>query len=314
MLPALRQIGSRSAPIAFASMGAIDRRATLARRRWLARQPTFSELKSQPCTHRQIVDPRCRAIAAEIDVKPVMHRKQWEWCFIIRALLDRGLVREGARGVGFGVGREPIVGALAARGCTLVATDLPSAADGVAVWHETQQHAASFADLDPRNLCDPELLRARVAFRPLDMRAIPADLTGFDFCWSACAFEHLGTLTAGLEFVERSLAALRPGGTAVHTTEWNVSSNRHTVESGGTGRVPRSRPARTRSTASGCWSPNRVPVGDRALGGRLPPRERTLQRCAPARRVPRRGDHELRPHHPARVKASARTRPRRFRA
>lgn len=173
-------------------------------------------------------------LAAEVDAKPLVHRKQWEWCFIVQALVDAGLAQEGARGLGFGVGREPIVGALASRGCTLVATDLPVAADGVAVWHETQQHAASFADLDPRGLCRRELLQERVSFRPLDMRAIPTELTGFDFCWSACAFEHLGSLDAGLDFVERSLATLRPGGIAVHTTEWNVSSNRNTVESGGT--------------------------------------------------------------------------------
>jgi hypothetical protein len=66
------------------------------------------------------------------------------------------------------------------------------------------------------------------------MRAIPDDLTGFDFCWSACSLEHLGSLEAGARFVEASLATLAPGGIAVHTTEFNVGSDGETIASGPT--------------------------------------------------------------------------------
>jgi hypothetical protein len=66
------------------------------------------------------------------------------------------------------------------------------------------------------------------------MRDIPADLRDFDFCWSACSLEHIGTLDAGLEFIEQSIETLRPGGIAVHTTEFNLHSNDDTVESGPT--------------------------------------------------------------------------------
>ena len=66
------------------------------------------------------------------------------------------------------------------------------------------------------------------------MNALPADLTGFDFAWSSCALEHLGTLAAGMDFVVAQMACLRPGGVAVHTTEYLVSSNDATVEAGGT--------------------------------------------------------------------------------
>ena len=66
------------------------------------------------------------------------------------------------------------------------------------------------------------------------MNAVPADLTGFDFAWSSCALEHLGTLAAGMDFVVAQMACLRPGGVAVHTTEYLVSSNDATVEAGGT--------------------------------------------------------------------------------
>jgi hypothetical protein len=66
------------------------------------------------------------------------------------------------------------------------------------------------------------------------MNAIPDDLRGFDFTWSSCALEHLGSLGAGMDFVVRQMDCLRPGGTAVHTTEYILSSDDDTVETGGT--------------------------------------------------------------------------------
>jgi hypothetical protein len=63
------------------------------------------------------------------------------------------------------------------------------------------------------------------------MNAIPADLAGsFDFCWSTCAFEHLGSIERGLGFVEASLETLRPGGVAVHTTEFNLRDGDETID------------------------------------------------------------------------------------
>ena len=56
----------------------------------------------------------------------------------------------------------------------------------------------------------------------------------YDFVWSVCALEHLGNLERGLEFVERSLSVLKPGGVAVHTTEFNADSNEKTLGTGGT--------------------------------------------------------------------------------
>jgi hypothetical protein len=60
---------------------------------------------------------------------------------------------------------------------------------------------------------------------------LPWDET-FDFIWSSCAIEHLGSLKAGMSFVKDAMALLRPGGVAVHTTEFNVSSNKETLTEG----------------------------------------------------------------------------------
>jgi hypothetical protein len=72
-----------------------------------------------------------------------------------------------------------------------------------------------------------------VNFRPVDMRdlRLPWDET-FDFLWSSCSLEHLGSLEAGMDFVKQSTDLLKPGGVAVYTTEFNVSSNDETLTSG----------------------------------------------------------------------------------
>jgi SAM-dependent methyltransferase len=66
------------------------------------------------------------------------------------------------------------------------------------------------------------------------MNHIPKDLRGFDFIWSSCSLEHLGSLKHGEYFVYNAMRCLKPGGIAVHTTEYNFSSNEETLDTGGT--------------------------------------------------------------------------------
>jgi len=54
----------------------------------------------------------------------------------------------------------------------------------------------------------------------------------FDFIWSACSLEHLGSLRQSIESVLNSLRYLKPGGVAIHTTEYNISSNWDTLDRG----------------------------------------------------------------------------------
>ena len=48
-------------------------------------------------------------------------------------------------------------------------------------------------------------LTRRVSFRAVDMNTIAADLTDFDFCWSSCCFEHLGSIDHGLQFIHNTM-------------------------------------------------------------------------------------------------------------
>lgn len=47
---------------------------------------------------------------------PRLHRKQWEFYFICKALAERGRLSTGCRGLGFGVGLEPLPALFASYG------------------------------------------------------------------------------------------------------------------------------------------------------------------------------------------------------
>lgn len=162
------------------------------------------------------------------------HRKVWEHVFICQALWEREAIRADARGLGFGVGREPLTAFFASKGCDVLATDLASEQAAEAGWSATAQHADSLEGLWWPGLCERSAFDRRVQFQVCDMNQVPDALSGFDFCWSACSLEHLGSIEHGLAFIERSLQCLKPGGWAVHTTEFNLSSDTHTVSQGGT--------------------------------------------------------------------------------
>jgi hypothetical protein len=176
-----------------------------------------------------IMHPRYFELCQMMGAHPVWHRKQWEWVFLAHHLVD--FIRPGMRGLGFGCGTEPLPALYASLGTSIVATD---AEDDQGQWSIGNQWSDSIERLLCPNIIEDDLLRERVSFRPCDMNNIAPDLRDFDFTWSSCAFEHLGSLAAGLDFVVNSIDTLRPGGIAVHTTEFNLSSNGDTVDSGGT--------------------------------------------------------------------------------
>jgi hypothetical protein len=191
-------------------------------------------VRSRVCTKSQVREPWFTAWCGELGESPRAHRKLWERAYVAHVLDTLALLAPGARGLGFAVGREPLVALFAGRGCRVVATDLPLDAKEARAWRLSGQLGQGLDDLRSDSLCDQDRFHELVTWRSVDMRAVPDDLRGFDFCWSACALEHLGSLEAGVTFVERSLGTLRPGGVAVHTTEYNVRSDDDTVATGPT--------------------------------------------------------------------------------
>jgi hypothetical protein len=162
--------------------------------------------------------------------EPRLHRKLWEHVFVAAHLEAAGALREGRRGLGFGVGTEPLPAAFAAGGTALVCTDLEVERAAAAGWAATGQHAASLDQLNRHGICVKDEFERLVRHETCDMNAISGHLRDFDFCWSSCSLEHLGSIQAGCDFVKNSLETLKPGGIAVHTTEFNISSNDLTID------------------------------------------------------------------------------------
>jgi SAM-dependent methyltransferase len=159
-----------------------------------------------------------------------LHRKLWEWAAVAQALDERGMLAPGKSGIGFAVGQEPLPSMFASRGAKIVASDYSG---GEALWQASGQLGASLEAIHWEGFLPLDTFKQRALFQNIDMRdltSLPTD--AFDFSWSSCSFEHLGSLEAGAEFIRQSMRIIRPGGVAVHTTEFNVSSNDQTVESG----------------------------------------------------------------------------------
>jgi len=157
--------------------------------------------------------------------KPNYHRKQWEYVYILQSLWERECIGPGKKGLVFAVGSEPLPALMAGMGCSVLATDIFPETGREKGWENANQLCFGLDQLNARGLCDKDLFLERVRYRPVDMNEIPADLCDFDFNWSSCSFEHLGSIAKGKNFLLNQLNTLKPGGWAVHTTEYNISSN-----------------------------------------------------------------------------------------
>jgi len=169
--------------------------------------PTLERPVSQSCTASQFLESHYSRLCDEIGQQPRMHRKQWEYVYILRTMEQLGLMSAGTRGLGFGCGKEPLT--------------------------DSHWGSRSAKELFYGGICSEEDFERLVDFRPVDMNAIPDDLGRHDFVWSCCALEHLGSLRAASDFILESTKCLKSGGYALHTTEFNTSSDVDTLESPG---------------------------------------------------------------------------------
>jgi hypothetical protein len=157
----------------------------------------------------------CKASGIELG-GAFLHRKEWEYVSVCAALERLGVLRAGARGIGFAVGAEPLPEIFAGLGCHITATDILVGRDSVPARRFNDERSGG------------------VERRQVDMRRLPNDLRGFDFSWSCCALEHLGSLELGAKFIMDQFDCLNEAGVAIHTLEFNLDSNDETVVSGPT--------------------------------------------------------------------------------
>lgn len=195
-------------------------------------EPGRIPLASGLCRQADFMRDAYRYWMHALKEEPRFHRKTWEFFYVVQALNERGLLAPGRKGLGFGVGKEPLPALFASRGVKVLASDQGIEDAARAGWAQTDQHTTTASSLNEIGICPDDLFRENVDFREIDMNAIPSDLDNtFDFCWSACCLEHLGSIQHGLDFIVESIRILRPGGVAVHTTEFNMDSNSETIES-----------------------------------------------------------------------------------
>ena len=152
-----------------------------------------------------------------------MFRKQWEVQYVSHVVHSYGLCKPGKRGLVFAVGLEFLPMYFANLGCDIVATDLPVSDDPTfaAAWGNTGQHSAKVEALYHKGRYDisMEEFKQRVTFKPENMNALSPWLMGerFDFIWSLCSIEHVGSIELGQKVVLNSLKLLKPGGVAFHS-------------------------------------------------------------------------------------------------
>ena len=196
-------------------------------------------LVSRCCTYRDFLSDKYKKIGNEIfdgelkRYRKLIHRKPWEWVYITMCLEHAGMLQEGKRGIGFAVGKEPLPCYFASKGVEILATDLSVENEKSKAWISGDMNAAGdISQLYFKHMCTIEQFRNKVSYIDLDMNHMPGELGGYDFCWSSCAIEHVGNLELSKTFLKNMLNVLKPGGIAIHTTEFNLSSNESTIEHG----------------------------------------------------------------------------------
>ena len=189
-------------------------------------------ITSKLCTFSDYEEGGYRDALVDLKEGFTLHRKQWEFAMILRVFKERGFLSNGKSGLGFAVGTEPLPSAFCMHGATILATDQEQSEQSIDAWGDGQL-CLGLDKLNSRGLCEPARFEQYCRFRHVDMNHLPDDLGDFDFIWSACAFEHLGSLENGLDFVVNSSRHLKPAGCAVHTTEFNLSFEDKTLSTGG---------------------------------------------------------------------------------
>lgn len=194
-------------------------------------EPEARVLDSKCATQKDVESPWFRYWMNEIKSAPVPHRKLWEFAYILQNMHGLGLLKEGNRALGFGCGEEPLPSYFADKGMQVTVTDLAPEAVAGQGWAETGQHTTSVESSYHSGLVDKADFDRLVELQYVDMNAIPDTLDGlYDVCWSVCALEHLGSIEQGLSFIENSLKCLKPGGVAIHTTEFNYTETDKTID------------------------------------------------------------------------------------
>ncbi len=161
------------------------------------------------------VDPQCFHTPGKPANEVV--RKGWEWTHCIYGLQKLGAIAPGARALGVGAGREPVIFWLADHVAHVTATDLY----GNETWSSNAAAEAS-ADvtLHPERYCPRSIDLAKMSFENADGTALQYADASFDIVWSLSSIEHFGGHDAATKAMREMSRVLKPGGIACVATEF----------------------------------------------------------------------------------------------
>ena len=143
------------------------------------------------------------------------NRKIWEFIQVYRGLESLGVLNSEAKGLGLGVGTEPLIYAFTNVCKEITATDL----------YDSQTWTTAAVSLDEVYTKSFIPYRQdRLVVRNMSMTDIEYPDESFDFVWSCCAIEHVNNFKELHRIYQEISRVLKPGGVAALTTEFNATN------------------------------------------------------------------------------------------
>src|SRR3954451_24609602 len=184
------------------------------------------------CDLSDFSDPELRELIRDVYVDDLEHfgaadfptgfeyRKYWEVAMTVRALRSLGVLREGARVLGVGAGREATIYWLTRYVGEVVATDLYRTEDA---WSDSDSSADMLTD--PGRYWDGEWNPERLTVRHMDAMQLDFEDDSFDAIFSSSSIEHFGDFPDVRRSVEEMFRGLRPGGVLALATECRLEGD-----------------------------------------------------------------------------------------
>ena len=101
-------------------------------------------LKSKASVQADIESDWVAHWCSQLHTPVIFHRKLWELSYVLQAVYENGLLREGVRGLGFGCGEEPLASYFAAHGAEVTVTDLGPEEARAKGWADSNQYTATW--------------------------------------------------------------------------------------------------------------------------------------------------------------------------
>lgn len=151
-----------------------------------------------------------------------IHRKTWEYVQCVYGLEKLGVLHEGAKGLGVGVGHEVLMYYFANRVKHVTGTDLY---DESSIWLSNAMEG------DPEILTDVDKYapfpyrKDHLEIKRMDGRILEFEDNTFDFVWSCSSIEHFGGHKESAKSMREIERVLKPGGILALATEFVIDQD-----------------------------------------------------------------------------------------